>query len=96
MRSPLNLGPNTLTFGNGMAALEALQLYKQRRKLKLQPTRALHAGMNEFQRTSGYRVVPYATFVDAFFTKPRTDDMVAMLDDLQPYAAYLRGEGKHP
>lgn len=43
-------------FGNGMVALDALHRYKNRRKLMLQPTRELHAGMNEFQRINGYRV----------------------------------------
>jgi len=79
-------------FGNGMVALNALRLYKNRRKLMLQPTRELHAGMVEFQRIHGYRLVTYADFVDNFFRTPHTGDMVQMLDDLAPYRAYLRGE----
>lgn len=82
-------------FGNGMVALDALHRYKNRRKLMLQPTRELHSSMNEFQRINGYQLVSYEKFVDSFFPQPRTDDMVQMLDDLAPYAAYLRG-GKHP
>lgn len=84
-----------IAFGNGMRALAALHRYKQRRKLMLQPTRELHAGVNEFQRIYGFRVTTYADFVDGFFSKPCTGDMRQMLDDLEPYAAYLRGD-KHP
>ena len=79
-------------FGNGMVALDALHRYKMRRKLLLQPTRELHAGMVEFQRVNGYRQVTYADFVDSFFAKPRTDDMRQMLDDLVQWRDYLRGK----
>lgn len=80
------------TFGNGMTALDALRRYKMRRKLMLQPTRELHAGMVEFQRINGYRQTTYAAFVDAFFPQPHTGDMVQYLDDIAPHRAYLRGQ----
>lgn len=79
-------------FGDGMVALDALHQYKNRRKLMLQPTTALHAGMLEFQRIHGYKLTTYENFVDGFFPKPRTDDMRQMLDDIAPYRAYLRGQ----
>lgn len=74
----------TVAFGNGMAALDALHRYKKRRELRLLPTRELHAGMNEFQRIHGYRVVAYADFVRSFVARPRTDDMRQMVDDVLP------------
>lgn len=79
-------------FGNGMVALDALARYKKRRALSLQPTRELHAGMNEFQRAYGYRQVTYVDFVDSFFVTPYTDDMRQMLDDIAEHRAYLRGK----
>lgn len=77
-------------FGNGMVALDALHRYKKRRKLFEQPTREMHAGMNEFQRLYGYKQTTYADFVDNFFGTPYTDDMKQMLDDIAEYRSYLR------